>query len=116
MGGFQNFAIRFRSSASWLAVSAPIRWPLSAGGGGSIGIGWIVGAVFALIVAAAMGQIASAIRRPAAFITGVRSWAARLGLGYGLAGTSSACFFVVSSVNYGVYLLLRDLVLVGISA
>ncbi len=87
---------------------------LGAAGGGGVIIGWIVGSVFALLVAAAMGQIASAY--PTA--GGLYHWASILGgRGWGWATAwinLAGLLFVVASVNYGVYLLLRDLVLVGI--
>jgi amino acid transporter len=114
MGGFQNFAISFSIICILAGGIGAYTVALGAGGGGSIGIGWIVGAVFALIVAASMGQIASAY--PTA--GGLYHWGSILGgKGWGWATAwlnLIGLLFVVSSVNYGVYLLLRDLVLVGI--
>src|SRR5881394_1177695 len=60
MGVFQNFAISFSIICILAGGIGAYAVGLGAAGGGSIGIGWIVGSVFALIVAAAMGQIASA--------------------------------------------------------
>ncbi|HEX7837166.1 MAG TPA: amino acid permease [Kofleriaceae bacterium] len=60
MGGFQNFAISFSIICILGGGIAAYNVAFDAAGGGSIGIGWIVGSVFALLVAAAMGQIASA--------------------------------------------------------
>jgi amino acid transporter len=114
MGVFQNFAISFSIICILAGGIGAYTVALGAAGGGSIGIGWIVGAVFALIVAAAMGQIASAY--PTA--GGIYHWASILGgKGWGWAAAwinLIGLLFVVSSVNYGVYLLLKDLVLVGI--
>ncbi len=114
MGGFQNFAISFSIICILAGGIGAYSIAFGAAGGGSIGIGWLVGAVFALLVAAAMGQIASAY--PTA--GGLYHWSSILGgKGWGWATAwinLIGLLFVVSSVNYGVYLLLRDLVLVGV--
>ncbi|HVO03544.1 MAG TPA: amino acid permease [Candidatus Cybelea sp.] len=114
MGVFQNFAISFSIICILAGGIGAYAVALGAGGGGSIGIGWIVGSVFALIVAAAMGQIASAY--PTA--GGLYHWGSILGgKGWGWATAwlnLLGLLFVVSSVNYGVYLLARDLVFVGV--
>jgi amino acid transporter len=114
MGGFQNFAISFSIICILAGGIGAYSIAFGAAGGGSIGIGWIVGAVFALLVAVAMGQIASAY--PTA--GGLYHWSSILGgKGWGWATAwinLIGLLFVVSSVNYGVYLLLRDLVLVGV--
>ncbi len=114
MGGFQNFAISFSIICILAGGITAYNVAFDAAGGGSIGIGWIVGSVFALLVAAAMGQIASAY--PTA--GGLYHWSSILGgKGWGWATAwinLIGLLFVVSSVNYGVYLLLRDLVLVGV--
>ncbi|HVZ01411.1 MAG TPA: amino acid permease [Dongiaceae bacterium] len=114
MGLFQNFAISFSIICILAGGIGAYAVGLGAAGGGSIGIGWIVGSVFALIVAAAMGQIASAY--PTA--GGIYHWASILGgrgWGWGAAWLNLlGLLFVVSSVNYGVYLLARDLVFVGV--
>jgi len=113
MGGFQNFAISFSIICILAGGIGTYSVGFGAAGGGSIGIGWIIGSVFALLVAAAMGQIASAY--PTA--GGLYHWGSILGgKGWGWATAwinVIGLLFVVSSVNYGVYLLLRDLVLVG---
>jgi amino acid transporter len=109
MGGFQNFAISF--SIICILAGGITAFPngFSAAGGGSIGIGWPLGSAFALLVAAAMGQIASAY--PTA--GGIYHWASIMGgKGWGYAAAwfnLLGLLFVVSSVNYGVYLLFRDL-------
>lgn len=114
MGGFQNFAISFSIICILAGGIGAYGVAFGAGGGGSIGIGWLVGSFFALVVAASMGQIASAY--PTA--GGLYHWGSILGgKGWGWATAwlnLLGLLFVVSSVNYGVYLLLRDLVLVGI--
>jgi amino acid transporter len=114
MGGFQNFAISFSIICILAGGIGAYNIAFDAAGGGSIGIGWIVGSVFALLVAAAMGQIASAY--PTA--GGLYHWGSILGgkaWGWATAWINLiGLLFVVSSVNYGVYLLLRDLVLVGV--
>jgi amino acid transporter len=113
MGGFQNFAISFSIICILAGGIGAYTVAFGAAGGGSIGIGWIIGSVFALLVAASMGQIASAY--PTA--GGLYHWSSILGgKGWGWATAwinLIGLLFVVSSVNYGVYLLLRDLVLVG---
>ena len=114
MGGFQNFAISFSIICILAGGIGAYTIAFSAAGGGSIGIGWIVGSMFALLVAAAMGQIGSAYPTAGGLyhwssILGGRSW------GWATAWINLiGLLFVVSSVNYGVYLLLRDLVLVGV--
>jgi amino acid transporter len=114
MGLFQNFAISFSIICILAGGIGAYAVGLGAAGGGSIGIGWIVGSVFALIVAAAMGQIASAY--PTA--GGIYHWASILGgrgWGWGAAWLNLlGLLFVVASVNYGVYLLAQSLVFEGI--
>ena len=94
MSGFSNFAISF--SIICILAGGIGAYTVSllalAGGGGVIGIGWIVGSVFALVVAASMGQIASAY--PTA--GGLYHWSSilggkRLGLGNGLDQPFLAC-------------------------
>lgn len=114
MGGFSNFAISF--SIICILAGGITAFPVAFGSGGgfSVSIGWIIGGLFALVVAASVGQIASAY--PTA--GGLYHWASILGgRGWGwlcawinLVGL----IFVVASVNFGVYLLLKDLVLTGI--
>lgn len=114
MGGFSNFAISF--SIICILAGGITAFPVafSSGGGFSVAVGWVIGGLFALIVAASVGQIASAY--PTA--GGLYHWASILGgRGWGwlcawinLVGL----IFVVASVNFGVYLLLKDLVLTGV--
>lgn len=114
MSGFSNFAISF--SIICILAGGITAFPngFTAAGGASIGVGWPLGAVFALVVALGMAQIASAF--PTA--GGLYHWSSILG-GRGW-GWATAWFnllgliFVVASVNVGVYLLFRDLVLVNV--
>jgi amino acid transporter len=114
MGGFQNFAISFSIICILAGGIGAYTVAMGAAGGGSIGIGWIVGSIFTLVVACAMGQIASAY--PTA--GGLYHWSSLLGgkgWGWGTAWLNLlGLLFVVASVDYGVYLLLKDLVLVGL--
>jgi len=111
MGAFQNFAISFAIICIVAGGITAFPVALSAGGGAAIGIIWPVGSVFALLVAAAMGQVASSY--PTA--GGIYHWSSILG-GRGF-GWAAAWFnllgliFVVSSVNWGLYNLFRDLFL-----
>lgn len=114
MSGFSNFAISFSIICILAGGITAFAAGFSSAGGASIGIGWPLGSIFALLVALAMGQIASAY--PTA--GGLYHWASILG-GRGW-GWATAWFnllgliFVVASVDVGVYLLFRDLVLAGI--
>ncbi len=111
MGGFQNFAISFSIICILAGGITAFPLALSAAGGASVGYGWPLASLFALIVAAAMGQIASAY--PTA--GGIYHWASLLGgRGYGWVAAwfnLLGLMFVVSSVNFGVFLLFRDLFL-----
>lgn len=60
MGGFSNFAISFAIICILAGGITAFPAAIGAGGGLSVGLGWPVGAFFALIVAAGMAQIASA--------------------------------------------------------
>ena len=111
MGAFQNFAISFAIICIVAGGITSFPVALSSGGGGAIGITWVVGSAFALVVAAAMGQIASSY--PTA--GGIYHWSSIFGSkGYGWAAAwfnLLGLIFVVSSVNMGVFLLFRDLFL-----
>jgi len=111
MSGFSNFAISF--SIICILAGGITTFPvgLSTGGGFTVAIGWFLGGIVAMIVAFGMGQIASSF--PTA--GGLYHWSSHLG---GKAwGWATAWFnllgliFVVSSVDVGVYILLRELVL-----
>ena len=111
MGPFQNFAISFSIICILAGGITAFPLSLSAAGGASVGYGWPLACLFALLVAAAMGQIASAY--PTA--GGIYHWASLMGgRGYGWAAAwfnLLGLMFVVSSVNFGVFLLFRDLFL-----
>ncbi len=111
MGGFQNFAISFSIICILAGGITAFPLSLSAAGGASVGYGWPLACLFAILVAAAMGQIASAY--PTA--GGIYHWASLLGgRGYGWVAAwfnLLGLLFVVASVNFGVFLLFRDLVL-----
>jgi amino acid transporter len=103
MGGFSNFAISFSIICILAGGISAFPLALGAAGGASIGIGWLVGALFATIVALAMAQISSSY--PTA--GGLYHWGSILGgKGY---GWCTAWFnllgliFVVASVNFAVY-------------
>ena len=101
MGGFQNFAISF--SIICILAGGITSFPLaiSSGGGFEAGIGWLVGGVFAMVVATSLGQIASAY--PTA--GGLYHWSSILGgRGWGWATAwinMLGLVFVVASVNVG---------------
>src|SRR5262245_38580385 len=108
---FSNFAISF--SIICILAGGITTYPvaLSSGGPFSVTIGWVIGGVFALVVAASLGQIASAY--PTA--GGLYHWASILG-GRGWGWVTAwlnmlGLLFVIASVNFGVFLLFRDLFL-----
>ena len=111
MGLFQNFAISFSIICILAGGITAFPLSLSGGGGASLGIGWPLACLFSLMVAMALGQIASAY--PTA--GGIYHWASMLGnRGYGWTAAwlnLLGLLFVVSSVNFGMFLLLRDLLL-----
>ena len=111
MSLFSNFAISFSIICILAGGITTFPVALSSGGGFSVAIGWLFGGIIAMLVAFGMGQIASAY--PTA--GGLYHWSSILG---GRAwGWATAWFnllglvFVVSSVDVGVYILLRELVL-----
>ncbi len=114
MGPFQNFAISFAIICIVAGGITAFPIAMSSGGGFSVSIGWVVGGIFALVVAASVGQIASAY--PTA--GGLYHWASILG-GRGWGWLCAwinmvGLIFVVASVNFGVYLLMKDLLLTGV--
>ncbi|TXH35492.1 MAG: amino acid permease [Rhodospirillaceae bacterium] len=114
MGLFQNFAISFSIICILAGGITAFPLSLSAAGGASLGIGWPLSTIFGLLVACALGQVASAY--PTA--GGIYHWASILGnKGWGWLAAWLNLFgllFVVSSVNFGVFLLFRDLFLAGV--
>ncbi|MGH6882336.1 MAG: amino acid permease, partial [Hypericibacter sp.] len=114
MGGFQNFAISFSIICVLAGGITAFPAAFSAAGGASVGYGWPLACLFALIVSISLGQVASAY--PTA--GGIYHWASMLGgKGWGWAAAwfnLAGLLFVVSSVNFGVFLLFRDLFLAGV--
>lgn len=111
MRGFSNFAISFSIICILAGGITSFQLGYSSLGGFSVAIGWIVGAVFAFVVACSMAQIASAY--PTA--GGLYHWSSILGgRGWGWATAwvnLLGLVFVIASVNVGVYLLFNQLVL-----
>ena len=111
MGLFQNFAISFSIICILAGGITAFPLSLSGAGGASLGLGWPLATVFTLLVACALGQIASAY--PTA--GGIYHWASMLGnktFGWIAAWLNLlGLMFVVSSVNFGVFFLTRDLLL-----
>lgn len=111
MHGFSNFAVSFSIICILAGGITSFQTGFSTGGAFTTIVGWVVGAIFALIVGASMAQIASAY--PTA--GGLYHWSSILG---GRAwGWLTAWFnllgliFVIASVNVGVYFLFTGLVL-----
>ncbi|PWJ93942.1 MULTISPECIES: amino acid permease [Mesorhizobium] len=110
MSGFSNFAISF--SIICILAGGITSFPLAmaTGSGFEATVGWVIGGVFALVVAASLGQIGSAY--PTA--GGLYHWSSILGgRGWGWATAwinLLGLIFVVASVNVGVYLLFQGLV------
>ncbi len=111
MHGFSNFAVSFSIICILAGGITSFQTGFCTGGGFTTIIGWVVGAIFAMIVGSSMAQIASAY--PTA--GGLYHWSSILG-GRGW-GWVTAWFnllgliFVVASVNVGVYLLFTGLIL-----
>ncbi|WP_321815170.1 MULTISPECIES: amino acid permease [unclassified Paraburkholderia] len=103
MSGFSNFAISFAIICVLAGGITAFPQALGAGGGLSIGLGWPIGALFSVVVALAMAQIASAY--PTA--GGLYHWSSILG-GKGW-GWATAWFnligliFAMASIDFGLY-------------
>src|ERR1700758_4993288 len=103
MHGFSNFAISFSIICILAGGITSLQLGTNAVGGAAAGIVWPVGVIFALIVALAMAQVASAY--PTA--GGLYHWSSILG-GKGW-GWATAWFnllgliFVTAAVNVGTY-------------
>jgi amino acid transporter len=114
MGGFSNFAISFSIICVLAGGITAFQIGFSTGGGFGVFVGWIIGSIYAMIVAFAMAQIASAY--PTA--GGLYHWSSILGgRGWGWATAFVnllGLIFVVSSVDVGVYLLFNSLILTNI--
>jgi len=79
MGGFSNFAISFSIICILAGGITAFQVGFSTGGGFGVFVGWIVGSAYAMIVALAMAQIASAY--PTA--GGLYHWSSILAAGAG---------------------------------
>ncbi|MDP8997001.1 MAG: amino acid permease, partial [Pseudomonadota bacterium] len=114
MGGFQNFAISFSIICILSGGLASFGIGIGTTGPWMATIGWIIGGVFALIVAASLGQIASAY--PTA--GGLYHWSSILGgkfWGWLTAYTNLlGLLFVIPAVNVILYGFIRDLFVSGI--
>ncbi len=114
MGTFQSFAISFSIICILSGGLASFPIALSTVGPWMATIGWVLGGVFALIVAASMGQIASAY--PTA--GGLYHWSSILGgkfWGWLTAWTNLlGLLFVIPAVNVILYGFIRDLFFAGI--
>lgn len=111
MRAFSNFAISFSIICILAGGITSFQLGFSASGGFGAGVGWLVGGAFSLIVACSMAQIASAY--PTA--GGLYHWSSTLGgRGWGWATAwvnLIGLIFVIASVNVGVYLLFKSLIL-----
>ena len=111
MSGFSNFSISFSIICILAGGITSLQLGTSAIGGAAAGVAWPIGVVFALLVAAAMAQVASAY--PTA--GGLYHWSSILG-GKGW-GWATAWFnllgliFVTAAVNVGAYTLFINLIL-----
>jgi amino acid transporter len=103
LGAFSSFALSFSIICILAGGVTSFHLGLSSVGGASIGLGWPLVASFALVVAATMGQLASAF--PTA--GGLYHWAAQLG-GRGWGWTTAwfnlaGLITVLAAINVGTY-------------
>jgi amino acid transporter len=114
MGPFQSFAISFSIICIISGGLASFPIAMSTVGPWMATLGWVLGGIFALIVAASMGQIASAY--PTA--GGLYHWSSILGgrfWGWLTAWTNLlGLLFVIPAVNVILYTFIRDLFFAGI--
>lgn len=114
MGPFQSFAISFAIICIISGGFGSFPIALSTGGPFSLTLGWIIGGVFALIVATSLGQIASAYPTAGSLyhwssILGGRFW------GWATAYVNLlGLLFVVPAVNVFLYFVTKDLLCAGI--
>ncbi|GGD73961.1 amino acid permease [Caballeronia grimmiae] len=103
MNGFSNFAISFSVICILSGGITAFQLAFSAAGGASVGLGWPLGAMFALIVAISMSQIASSF--PTA--GGLYHWGSILGgkrWGWLCAWINLiGLIFVIAAINFGTY-------------
>ena len=112
--GFQNFAISFTIISILAGCFTTYGQAWNNGGPIAISWGWPLISIPILIIGFCMSELVSAY--PTA--GGIYWWASRLGgKGWGWAAAwfnLAGLLFVVSSVNFGVFLLFRDLFLAGV--
>jgi amino acid transporter len=114
MGLFQSFAISFAIICIISGGLGSFPIALSTGGPFSLTVGWIIGGVYALIVASALGQIASAYPTAGSLyhwssILGGRFW------GWATAYTNLlGLLFVIPAVNVFLYFITKDLFVAGV--
>lgn len=113
MGGFQSFAISFSIICIISGGLASFPIAMSTAGPFAATTGWIIGGVYALIVAAYLGQIASAYPTAGSLyhwssILGGRFW------GWATAYVNLlGLMFVIPAVNVILYTFIRDLFFAG---
>ncbi len=114
MKGFSNFAISFSIICILAGGITSFQNGFSTTGGFSIGVGWLVGGIFSLIVGLSMAQIGSAY--PTA--GGLYHWSSILGgRGWGWATAWMnllGLIFVTAAVTVGAYTLFTSLILSNI--
>ncbi len=109
MGTFQSFAISFSIICIISGGFGSFPIALATGGPFSLTIGWLIGGAFALVVAASLGQIASAYPTAGSLyhwssILGGRFW------GWATAYVNLlGLLFVIPAVNVFLYLVIKDL-------
>ncbi len=109
MSGFSNFAISFSIICILAGGITSFPTAIATGSGGGVAIGWLVGGLFALVVAAGLAQIGSAY--PTA--GGLYHWSSILG-GRGWGWTTAwinliGLVFVLAAVDVGVFTLFQGL-------
>jgi amino acid transporter len=114
MGPFQSFAISFAIICIISGGFGSFPIALSSGGPFSLTVGWLIGGVYALIVAASLGQIASAYPTAGSLyhwssILGGRFW------GWATAYINLlGLLFVIPAVNVFLYFITKDLFCAGL--
>jgi len=80
-GGFSNFAISFTIIS--ILAGCLTSYYIAIGWGGPVAVtwGWLIVGAFCILVALAMGEIASTYPTAGGCTTGRRGWAARVGAG-----------------------------------
>ena len=114
LGGFQSFAISFSIICILSGGIASLQVALGTGGPFMATGGWIIGGIFALMVAACLGQIASAFPTAGSLY----HWSSLLGgkfWGWLTAYTNLlGLLFVIPAVNVILYGFVRDLLFAGV--